>query len=314
MNIYSKIDRPSISVVVVTYHRRVHLRWCLEALGCQTLPFERFEVIVVDDGGTDESVIEVAQVKEKHRHPDLNVGYIHHPHDGWGLARSRNEGAAVTSGEGIVFIDSDILLGHDALLAYTHLLHRNPHRVIGGYYKYLIAMRMTLDSIREWNRLWDMKLPEIDMTQHNYQLLGTDVRQAHFEQGYTPVDLFANEELTHPNPYSLLGGNIMIPRYIWDQTQGFDELITHYGGEDAEFSLQIADLGYPFSYSKAAGGAHMAHTKQKGAEEGTKRAEAYIRRRWPTWFIKYGEPLWAYAGWKRPIPGGRTSDADMVAT
>jgi len=274
------------------------------------MPYSQFGVIVVDDGGFDNSVEEIVQILE--RYPKLNVGYIHHPHDGWGLAKSRNEGVRVTSGRCMVFIDSDILLGPLALQAYARMLHRNPHRVIGGYYKYLIGMRITLTAIRKWTPIWEMKLPEIDIPQHNYQLLGTDVRQAHYEGGITPVNLFADQSLLYPNPYSLLGGNIMVPRHIWDQTQGFDELITHYGGEDAEFSIQIADLGYQFSYSMAAGGAHMAHPKQYGAEAGTMRAEDYIRIRWPTWFTEYGEPIWAHSGWKRPIRGGRTSDADMV--
>lgn len=311
MSTFSKMDRPTVSVVVVTYQRKQHLRWCLEALGCQKMPYSQFEVIVVDDGGDDGSVKEVVQILE--RYPELRVGYTHHPHDGWGLAKSRNEGAVIATGRCLVFIDSDILLNPDALKAYARLLHHNPHRVIGGYYKYLIGMRITLGAIRKWTNIWEMKLPEIDIPQHNYQLLGTDVRQAHFETGLTPVNLFADETLLYPNPYSLLGGNIMVPRHIWDQTQGFDELITHYGGEDAEFSLQIADLGYQFSYSMSAGGGHMAHTKQQGAESNTMRAEDYMRVRWPTWFTEFGEPIWARSGWKRPTPGGRTPDAGMVA-
>jgi glycosyltransferase involved in cell wall biosynthesis len=301
-----------ISVIVVTYNRKQHLRWCLEALGCQTLQHNLFEVIVVDDGGYDNSVEEITQALE--RYPDLQLGYVHHPHDGWGLAKSRNEGARLSTGRCLVFIDADILLNPNALKAYARILHRNPHRVIGGYYKYLLGMRITLTAIREWKPIWEMTLPEIDIPQHNYQLLGTDVRQAHFEGGLTPVNLFADEDKLYPNPYSLLGGNIMVPRHIWNQTEGFDEFIAHYGGEDAEFSLQIADLGYQFSYSMSAGGCHMAHPKQHGAEAGTMRAEDYMRVRWPTWFTEFDEPIWAFSGWKRPKRGGRTPDASMVST
>lgn len=304
-----RITKPLVSVTVVTYQRRDHLRWCLEALACQSFPKDQFEVAVVDDGGTDDSGVEVSQVIE--RYPKLDVHYYWHEHRGWGLARSRNEGARATSGACIVFIDSDILLNPDSLKSFSRLYWDNPYRVIGGYYKYLIGMRITLNAVRKWDRLWNMKLPEIDILQHEYQLLGTDVREAHFNQGRTAVDLFADEEATYRNPYSLLGGNIMVPRHIWDQTQGFDELIPHYGGEDAEFSLQIADLGYSFSYSHAAGGAHMAHSKHPDAELNTGMAEEYLRRRWPTWFTNHGEPIWAYRGWVRPRSGGRTSDADM---
>lgn len=298
MNTFSS---KAVSVVVVTYMRRRHLLWCLEALAQQTLPYNRFEVVVVDDGGLDNSEEEVHAAKR--RHPEHNVRYVWHKHEGWGLARSRNEGAALTSGACIVFIDSDILLNPEALEVYVELLRSNPNRVIGGYYKYLKGMKLTLKAIREWTPIWNMSLPEIMIPQHEYQLLGTDVREAHYNQGTSAEDLFADESKTYRNPYSLLGGNIMVPRHIWDQTEGFDETLTHYGGEDAEFSLQIADLGYMFSYSKRAGGCHMAHTKHEGAELKTEMAKQHIRERWPQWFTKHGEPIWAYAGWQRPHRG-----------
>jgi glycosyltransferase involved in cell wall biosynthesis len=44
---------PDISVVVATHDRRDRLRRLLDALEAQTLPRERFEVIVVDDGSSD---------------------------------------------------------------------------------------------------------------------------------------------------------------------------------------------------------------------------------------------------------------------
>lgn len=291
----------AVSVVVVTYERRQHLRWCLEALALQTLVHERFEVVVVDDGGTDNSGFEVGAARR--RHPGFDVRYSWHEHQGWGLARSRNDGAVLTTGECIVFIDSDILLNPEAASVYARLLQTNPKRVIGGYYKYLKGMEITLEAIKEWTPIWDMTLPELAIPQHEYQLLGTDVREAHYNQGTAAEDLFANEGKVYRNPYSLLGGNIMVPRDIWDRTEGFDETLTHYGGEDAEYSLQVADLGYGFSYSKRAGGCHMAHTKHEGAELKTEMAKQHIRERWPQWFTKHGEPIWAYAGWQKPRSG-----------
>lgn len=299
----------AVSVVVVTYHRRNHLRLCLEALACQSLPFDLFEVIVVDDGGLDESGKEVQDVAR--RHPTLNVQYHWHEHDGWGLARSRNEGAALCSGKCIEFIDSDILLNPDALASCFRLFRDNPDRVIGGYYKYLIGMKISLKDVHEWKNIWNMTLPEIMIPQHEYQLLGTDVREAHFNMGLLSENLFVDEAALYEGPFSILGGNILVPFHVWKQTEGFDELITHYGGEDAEFSIQVADLGYRFSYAMSIAGCHMAHTKQAYAQDGTNRALVHIRRRWPLWFTKFGEPIWSLEGWTRPPQGRRTSDADM---
>ena len=287
-----------ISVVVVTYQRAQHLRWCLEALALQSLPHDEYEIVIVDDGGTDNSIasVEAAQAA----YPSLDVRYVWHEHDGWGLSRSRNEGAALTRGDCILSIDSDILLNPEALEVYTDLYYANPHRVIGGYYRYLKGMKITLAAIKAWQPIWDMELEEVAIPQHEYHLLGTDVREAHFKQGWTAVNLFADESKTYPEPFSLLGGNIMVPRHIWKQTEGFNETFTHYGGEDAEFSLQIAQLGYPFSYSLAAAGCHMAHPKHSGAEDKTNQALDHIKQIWPRWFTSIGNPIWEFAGWRKP--------------
>src|SRR5689334_7590279 len=44
---------PLVSIVVPTYNRRAGLERLLLALAAQTLPAERFEVVVVDDGSDD---------------------------------------------------------------------------------------------------------------------------------------------------------------------------------------------------------------------------------------------------------------------
>ena len=45
--------KPRASVIIPTYNRRELLRRALLALAESTVPFEDFEVIVVDDGSTD---------------------------------------------------------------------------------------------------------------------------------------------------------------------------------------------------------------------------------------------------------------------
>ncbi|MES4785719.1 MAG: glycosyl transferase, partial [Nitrospiraceae bacterium] len=45
-----------MSVVIPTYNRRSILRKTLLAFASQTIPSEQFEVIVVDDGSSDDTV------------------------------------------------------------------------------------------------------------------------------------------------------------------------------------------------------------------------------------------------------------------
>ena len=50
------MNDPFLSVVVPTYNRRSSLKRLLDGLVGQTYPSSQFEVIVVDDGSSDETV------------------------------------------------------------------------------------------------------------------------------------------------------------------------------------------------------------------------------------------------------------------
>lgn len=87
------------SVIIPTYNRADLLDRCLQSLTEQT--FKDFEVLVCDDGSTDNS----AQVTQKYAE-QLNVQYLWEANWG-GPARPRNRGIAASKGEWICFLDSD---------------------------------------------------------------------------------------------------------------------------------------------------------------------------------------------------------------
>jgi GT2 family glycosyltransferase len=94
-----------ISVIVCTYNGATTLAQCLE--GLLALDYPDYEILVVDDGSTDDSAA-IA-----HRH---GVRVISTPNRG--LSAARNTGAAWTSGEIIAYIDDDARPDRDWL---THL-------------------------------------------------------------------------------------------------------------------------------------------------------------------------------------------------
>lgn len=103
-----------ISVVVPTYNNREVLRETLRCLYAQTLAPETYEIIVVDDGSTDDTAAMVAAVR---RGPEIR--YLTQPHRGRSTAR--NLGARAARGRIVLFIDADIW-AVPTLLA-THLGH-----------------------------------------------------------------------------------------------------------------------------------------------------------------------------------------------
>jgi glycosyltransferase involved in cell wall biosynthesis len=90
---------PALSVIVPVFNTAPYLRQCMDSLMAQS--FRDFEVVVVDDGSTDDSPRILAEYVEAHD----SVSVIRKPNGG--LADARNHGIAAARGEYIGFVDSD---------------------------------------------------------------------------------------------------------------------------------------------------------------------------------------------------------------
>ena len=102
------------SVVIPTYNRLPILQKSLQALACQDLVSEhRYEVVVVDDGSTDDTVAWLRQEM-----PTVQVYEQAHK----GPAAARNLGVEKANGDTIVFIDSDLVVTETFLSAHAQAL------------------------------------------------------------------------------------------------------------------------------------------------------------------------------------------------
>src|SRR5262245_50750930 len=101
-----------LSVIVPTRNRAQLLRSLLRSLVEQTLPAREFEVVVVDDGSTDETP---AICREAGR--DLRLQYHRLPASG--ISAAKNVGIFAATGSIILFFDDDDLA--DADLCREHL-------------------------------------------------------------------------------------------------------------------------------------------------------------------------------------------------
>lgn len=90
-------DSPSITVVVPVFNRAQVLPRAVESVLSQS--FQGFELIVVDDGSTDDT----RHLAE--RWNDSRVRWLHQVHGG--VSRARNAGLTAARGRCVVFLDSD---------------------------------------------------------------------------------------------------------------------------------------------------------------------------------------------------------------
>jgi glycosyltransferase involved in cell wall biosynthesis len=115
--------QPFISLIIPNRNGAVTLARCLQAALASRYP--RFEVIVVDDASTDDSVALIR------RYPCRLARLERHG----GAARARNAGAAHARGQILFFTDADCLLEEDALAHAADTLARaGPGTAVGGTY------------------------------------------------------------------------------------------------------------------------------------------------------------------------------------
>ncbi len=119
------MQKPFFSIVVPTYARPTQLAICLESLAGLDYPRERFEVIVVDDGG--ETALEGVMASFRGQ---LHVTLI--VQGNAGPAAARNTGASQARGDVLAFIDDDCSLSPDWLNALASRFARTPGHLIGG--------------------------------------------------------------------------------------------------------------------------------------------------------------------------------------
>jgi glycosyltransferase involved in cell wall biosynthesis len=89
---------PRVSVIIPTHNRASMVREAMESVSAQT--FQDWDLLVVDDGSTDDTERYLATVRSPFR-------YVRTPHRG--VSAARNTGIDITGGEWIAFLDSDDL-------------------------------------------------------------------------------------------------------------------------------------------------------------------------------------------------------------
>jgi glycosyltransferase involved in cell wall biosynthesis len=97
-------DSPFVSIVVPTRNRAPLLRACLEALVGQDHPPEGYEIVIVDDGSTDDTAEVAREFSQRTIGPAVSVVR----QEAAGLNAARNEGVRCARGDPVCFVDDDV--------------------------------------------------------------------------------------------------------------------------------------------------------------------------------------------------------------
>ncbi|HXJ82116.1 MAG TPA: glycosyltransferase [Candidatus Methylomirabilis sp.] len=119
------MDALSVSVVTPTYNRCASLARLLDGLDRQTYPTEQFEVVVVDDGSTDETLSYLSKCRTR-----FALRIVQQPHRG--PAAARNLGVKHARGDILLFLDDDVLPARDLIERHVWRHQENADVVVIG--------------------------------------------------------------------------------------------------------------------------------------------------------------------------------------
>jgi GT2 family glycosyltransferase len=98
----TETDCPAVSVIIPAYNRKDELQELLAALDRQTLAPAQFEIIVIDDGSTDDTLAYLASLVNS---GEKNLVFQRQENQGPGAAR--NHGMKLARGDIFAFTDTD---------------------------------------------------------------------------------------------------------------------------------------------------------------------------------------------------------------
>jgi glycosyltransferase involved in cell wall biosynthesis len=126
---------PFFSIIIGTYNRRKHILTTLASLREQTLSYDDFEIIIVDNSSNDETAQAIEAYVTRHEQTSQPEGnwHVHYIKETQhGLACMRNTGVCHAKGKVVVFLNDDTLTDKTFLERLLTTYNETGADVVGG--------------------------------------------------------------------------------------------------------------------------------------------------------------------------------------
>ncbi len=223
------------SVIIPSYNRPATLEMVLQGLARQTLPQEQFEVIVVLDGGTDDSMTMLVDWQQAGRIKHLR--WHRQPNSGQAIAR--NTGAQLATAPVVVFLDDDVVPEPELLAVHLQHHRKNMPQAVLGDCRIVREQHDSLYQLGVWAWWEDMY--------HRRALPGR-------QPGYR----------------DFCAGNVSVRREDFMRVGGFDPIFRGYGGEDYELGYRLLQAGVELVADRGARAQHYHRTTVTGVLRATR--------------------------------------------
>jgi glycosyltransferase involved in cell wall biosynthesis len=221
-----------ISVIIPTYNRATLLASTLESIAGQTLPLDLYEVLIIDNGSTDNT----RDVSNDFGTRLKNISYIFEENPG--LHAARHRGLKYSKGNILVYADDDVRAFPSWLASIAECFEDDRVAMVGGKnIPWLEAAPPTW-----FDKLWEH----------------TDFGK--FMTCYSLLDF--GEEVREINPLFIFGCNFSIRKSVLQHLGGFHpdgmprDMLKYRGDGEAFVAGGVSKLGYKAIYHPLASVEH----------------------------------------------------------
>lgn len=262
-----------MSIVIPTYNRSRLLGYTLHALTAQSIDPQKMEVIVVDDGSSDDTATVIHAFQSR-----LNLHYYYQEDRGYRVGRARNLGIASASSDVVLLIDAGILLHPDT--AAVHLAHHErqatPIALIGIAYGFsTVDMELILPA----HLKHPLALASLFTWLKNHPNIN-DIREQDYKRyGYQLDALPAPWVYFWTNHVSVRKSSLPVHEDFFDTRYE-----PHYGYEDIDLGYRLFQHNVRIQLAQDALAFHYPHKKINSLDEDLARTGAIFRN-------KFNSPL-----------------------
>ena len=138
-----------ITIIVPVYNSEKYISRCIDSILNQS--FKDYELLIINDGSKDGSLKIIKDYEKK----DKRIKVIDQKN--MGVAKTRNKGIKLASGEYIMFIDNDDYIENDYLKTYYDAIKDTDYDIVMGGYKRKdedgnIVQQLAITKENEWSK------------------------------------------------------------------------------------------------------------------------------------------------------------------
>lgn len=233
-----------VSVIIIVYNQKDSLIATLNGFANQTVSKDDFELIVVDDGSTDNTQnIFSDDLKNLSKAKNCKIFHIKNS----GRSHAKNVGIRNSKGKYLIFCDGDRIPGKDFIKAHLDMLEKNNS---------VISVGEPLDYYSK--NIFEFSQKNLD----KYSRLP-----------YYPKLVFnlseSEDDKFYKNYYwaLLLSGNAAFSKDLILKIGLYDETFRDWGFEHFEFGYRAWRKGIPIICNKKAKNYHIVHARNQNIEK-----------------------------------------------